>query len=1105
VSPFAGMTWEECIAENQDKDDPEAYCGKIKHQVEDTIPKCVFTRMDCLEKKYPSIFTINQKLDMAYDFCQKNSDTKDFGNGAFFTHIQDLLGSENLKNLVEYKDVKGIWNIIRTIGSPTLYDKENDVEYEGNLYLKEVDFIVQDAKPFYGTKIGTGEPSVEKAAVRMKEAEERLKQVKKGNLPETPVSSSNVMSRAVRANKLYVRFHSSPESSYKYIFKSNEEALKAGDEITKESPGRFVWKNLRGKKLGPVFGKPKKLTPGGTSASIVPYDKSKYSRIKQYMGRVPELEKKVGSVEELAEKMRQYKMGVKKEDVPLEETEPGELEAKGKSGAPIRPGELEKFQKKIYEEKKARKGYKDEAKAMLEKLKKKKFPKIEKRKKTVINPKGAGKKKRKGRLTEAQREQQLEEVAGAGRHLPAEAKRYGKDLVEDEDFFSESDESDFDEDKFFDQLDKDIQYQKYSQEIYKISTKLDIHSVFYISNVELRDKESIKLKELERKRSERMEEIRTSLKEKKELKKYRYYLINRPPDIGTIPTGFSKKEAWDHKKEIPKFEKQKAHGWAEYTHKLTNKEISKFNLIPENKREWANFMFWFKNDKDPEKAKRMKEMYLQETITNLKEVSNQDPLARFALILKKENGKGKGKGWHGESERHSEAAKKGKKDFEDDFDCKGRWITVSGKRICIEKGQKLQFGKEGRFKVVSKKEYTEKKEKRIQKKIEKTGVERERAEESIKAKREKRKEETGYKKERSIEELKQKKAKIKEKIKKEPEKKSFWEKLLKQLEREIVYYYKRTKSSRGRKKDFEYLTEIIELEKKLEKYDFRMEDHLDEFYDYIKEQDFDTTKPGKWITTKYGKRVYIQDIEYYTEAELNPHARPDLRVSPILRIDKRIDLEKKGYKLDAINNTINSLPINLMKMVNEVRVYNKITQDPSMRSDRGKVPNAYKKVGWKRTYDQINGVYVIDDNNIILTPEAYWGTTRHEIAHAVWYGLKERDRIKFKELHKEQKSLMLKVARKLESEAKKYEKDSWEYLIRKERAEGIRYEANDVEEYFAEGFNRYYEAKAPIYSWQEKSYQKQPSSELAYFFRTRMKKYEKEKEVNPFEAITNII
>ena len=36
MSPFGSYrNFEDCVKKNQDKDDPEAYCGAIKHKVED--------------------------------------------------------------------------------------------------------------------------------------------------------------------------------------------------------------------------------------------------------------------------------------------------------------------------------------------------------------------------------------------------------------------------------------------------------------------------------------------------------------------------------------------------------------------------------------------------------------------------------------------------------------------------------------------------------------------------------------------------------------------------------------------------------------------------------------------------------------------------------------------------------------------------------------------------------------------------------------------------------------------------------------------------------------------------------------------------------------
>ncbi|MFW9872572.1 MAG: hypothetical protein ACFFG0_05665 [Candidatus Thorarchaeota archaeon] len=385
VKGDGSMTRDQCIAAAHQK------FGVSKDFMEsilreDAIPECVFARMECLEKKYPSIFTIKERLDLSYEYCSSYTKANDFGNGQFFVYVEDLLGSEKLKKLIEYRALKSVWEFVRTIGAPILYDKENDIEYEGKLVLKKhkpEDFLVEDVKPYYGSKIGSGETPAERAKKKAQKAYEAYKKnlntlteapgTQVRNLPETPVSSSNVMTEAVVNNKLYLRFHSSPLFSYKYIFGSNEEALQAADELTKNSPGRYVWKSLRGKELGPVFGKPQKLTPGGTSASLVPYDKSRYSRIKQYMGRMPEIEAKYGSLEEIAESLRQTKMGIKEERAPEEETEKGELEAGGTSGAPFRPKELEKYQEGIYKEKKKRKKYKEEAKKMIEEIRRKRL------------------------------------------------------------------------------------------------------------------------------------------------------------------------------------------------------------------------------------------------------------------------------------------------------------------------------------------------------------------------------------------------------------------------------------------------------------------------------------------------------------------------------------------------------------------------------------------------------------------------------------------------------------------------------------------------------------------------------------------------------------
>ena len=75
-------------------------------------------------------------------------------------------------------------------------------------------------------------------------------------------------------------------------------------------------------------------------------------------------------------------------------------------------------------------------------------------------------------------------------------------------------------------------------------------------------------------------------------------------------------------------------------------------------------------------------------------------------------------------------------DFTTDLKEEGRWITVRGKHIFIQKGQKLRFKKDGKFEILSKGESKKKKERLTKKqlvreKIEKTGLDPERAKKEV--------------------------------------------------------------------------------------------------------------------------------------------------------------------------------------------------------------------------------------------------------------------------------------------------------------------------------------------------------------------------------------
>lgn len=93
------------------------------------------------------------------------------------------------------------------------------------------------------------------------------------NIPFSPFASSTVRGAALYDDSIYVQFHSQSGGGYKYQFGSEDEAADQFDKFSKAtSAGGYVWDHFRGDQPGPAYGSGK-MTPGGTTASLVPYDK----------------------------------------------------------------------------------------------------------------------------------------------------------------------------------------------------------------------------------------------------------------------------------------------------------------------------------------------------------------------------------------------------------------------------------------------------------------------------------------------------------------------------------------------------------------------------------------------------------------------------------------------------------------------------------------------------------------------------------------------------------------------------------------------------------------------------------------------------------------
>lgn len=79
---------------------------------------------------------------------------------------------------------------------------------------------------------------------------------------------------------------------------------------------------------------------------------------------------------------------------------------------------------------------------------------------------------------------------------------------------------------------------------------------------------------------------------------FRYFLVLRPPWIGTHPDGSVAMEQWQPVRKIKEGERWHAHGWVEYEKPLDFEKIWKYDLRPEDEYELKAYEAWrYKNNK----------------------------------------------------------------------------------------------------------------------------------------------------------------------------------------------------------------------------------------------------------------------------------------------------------------------------------------------------------------------------------------------------------------------------------------------------------------------------------------------------------------------------
>ncbi len=72
---------------------------------------------------------------------------------------------------------------------------------------------------------------------------------------------------------------------------------------------------------------------------------------------------------------------------------------------------------------------------------------------------------------------------------------------------------------------------------------------------------------------------------------YRYYLINRPPSIGTHPAGEIDREVWIPRRTIPNTERD-CYGWVEWAEPLDFEQVWGYEMLPADDDEFERYYDW---------------------------------------------------------------------------------------------------------------------------------------------------------------------------------------------------------------------------------------------------------------------------------------------------------------------------------------------------------------------------------------------------------------------------------------------------------------------------------------------------------------------------------
>ena len=287
----------ECVKQNQDKNNPDAYCGKIKHKVEDVIaPECIVKAYNHFSIKYPGMDK-KELLAKSFNYLKNNNSDFEF-NG--FSELEGFNIGILLESMANDFD-KLTLDIARRVGRPRLPGLRkgtSSARISGAKRTREGQALIKT----FGTEAFEVGPKIEVLGPDKFGVPQSLHNIETGMVIQaqvienlmgtkkqlTPLSSSNVRAAGQFNNELLVQFHSKMgQNTYRYQFANPTEAEQAYQSLLNTgSPGRWIWQNIRGhtkgetvgkSKLGPSLSPPGQGLPtiGGTIKSLVDYRVSK--------------------------------------------------------------------------------------------------------------------------------------------------------------------------------------------------------------------------------------------------------------------------------------------------------------------------------------------------------------------------------------------------------------------------------------------------------------------------------------------------------------------------------------------------------------------------------------------------------------------------------------------------------------------------------------------------------------------------------------------------------------------------------------------------------------------------------------------------------------